>query len=77
MRHYETTAGYVTRAEAFSKLLELLREAEDTCYVIAHLHRTEESKREELLATGWRGVGQMLAKTRDIIVEFAKGKNLQ
>lgn len=72
MKHYETTAGYVTRADHYSKLMELLREAEDTCYIIAHLHRTETSKREELLATGWRGVGQMLAMTRTKILEFAK-----
>ena len=74
MKHYETTAGYVTRADAYSKLMELLREAEDTCYVISHLHRTEDSKREELMATGWRAVGQMLAKTRNTVIEFAKGK---
>lgn len=74
---YETSAGYVTRADAFSKLLHLLREAEDQCYVISHLHRTEDSKREELMATGYRAIGQMLALVRKQVVELAKGKNLQ
>lgn len=74
MKKYETVAGYVTRAESYSKLMELLREAEDTCYVISHLHNTEDSKRGALLATGWRAVGQLLAKTRATIIEFAKGK---
>lgn len=77
MRKYETTAGYVTRAETFAKLLVLLKEAEDCCYVISHLHRTEDSKREELLATGWRAIGQMLAQVHRQVIEFAKGKNLQ
>lgn len=77
MRHYETTAGYVTRAETFAKLLALIKEAEDCCYVISHLHRTETGKREELMATGWRAVGQMLDQVHHQIIQFAKGQNLQ
>jgi hypothetical protein len=74
MRKYETVGGTVTRSETLSKLLELLREAEDCCYVIAHLHRTEHSKREELLATGWRGIGEMLALVRSQVIKIAKGR---
>ena len=74
MKKYETTAGYVTRTETLAKLLELLKEAEDCCYVIAHLHRTEDAKHEALLATGWRGIGQMLALVHRKVIEIAKGK---
>lgn len=74
MRKYETTAGYVTRADHFAKLLALLREAEDCCYVIAHLHRTETSTHEEMMAKGWRTVGQQMALIHRQIIEFAKGK---
>jgi hypothetical protein len=74
MKKYETTAGYVTRTETLAKLLELLKEAEDCCYVIAHLHRTEDSKQEALLATGWRAVGQMISLVHRKVIEIAKGK---
>lgn len=59
MRHYETVAGVVTRGETLSKLLHDIKEAEDLCYVLAHLHNTEDSDTDRLLATGWRGIGQL------------------
>ena len=37
MSKYETSAGYVTRADAFAKFCHLIREAEDQAYVISHL----------------------------------------
>lgn len=74
MKHYETKAGYVTRADTMAKLTELMREAEDCCYVIAHLHRTETGHKDEGIATGWRAVGQLLARARDVMISLGMGK---
>ena len=71
---YETSAGYVTRADAFAKLQHHLSEAQDQCYVIAHLLRTEDSAKDELMATGWRAIGQLLARVSDQILKLGMGK---
>lgn len=71
---YETSAGYVTKADTFAKLQHHLKEAEDMCYVISHLLRTEDSHKDELLATGWRAVGQLLARVSDQILKLGMGK---
>ena len=74
MRKYETVGGVVTRGETIAKLTDLLREAEECCYVVSHLHRAEDGHKDELLATGWRGIGQLLERTRAQIIELEKGR---
>ena len=74
MSKYETSAGYVTRADAYAKLCHLLREAEDQCYVISHLLRTEDSRKDELMATGWRGIGQLLSRVHDQVLKLGQGR---
>lgn len=74
MRHYETVTGIITRQETMAKLTQLMREAEDCCYVIAHLHRTEVGHVDEQLATGWRASGQLLARARDVMISLSMGK---
>jgi hypothetical protein len=74
MKHYETLGGTITRTETMAKLTELMRESEDCCYVIAHLHRTESGHKDEQIATGWRAVGQLLARARDVMVSLGMGK---
>jgi hypothetical protein len=74
MSKYETISGYVTRGEAFSKLLHHLNEAADQAAVISHLHNTEASEMEALMAKGWIGVHQMLLLVRDKILTMAKDK---
>ncbi len=74
MSKYETSAGYVTRADAFAKLCHFLKEAEDQCYVISHLLRTEDSKKDELMATGWRAIGQLLDQVHRQVLRLGQGK---
>jgi len=74
MSKYETSAGYVTKDLAYSKLIHLLKEAEDQCYVISHLIRTETTTKDELLATGWRGIGQLLAHVSDQVLKLGQGR---
>ena len=74
MSKYETSAGYVTRADAFAKLCHLLKEAEDQCYIISHLTNTEDNKKDELMATGWRGIGQLLDRVHAQILKLGQGR---
>ncbi len=74
MSKYETSAGYVTRADAFAKFCHLIREAEDQAYVISHLQRTESGHKDELLATGWRGIGQLLSRVHDQVLKLGQGR---
>jgi len=74
MSKYSTTAGYVTRADAFAKLQHHLKEAEDQCYVVSHLLRSEDSNKDELLATGFRGIGQLLARVSDQVIKLGQGR---
>ena len=71
MKKYETVGGTITRGETYAKLMDHLREAEECCYVISHLHNTEDSAMDRTLAHGWRGIGQLLEQTRNKIMYFA------
>jgi hypothetical protein len=74
MRHYETTAGYVTRQENFAKILELMRELESCFYVAAHLHLTETGHRDANIATGFRAMGQLMSRARDQVLALGQGR---
>ena len=74
MSKYETTAGHVTRAEAYSKLMWHLREAQDQAAVLAHLHNTEDSQLDKLLAKGWLGVSEMFKLVIHQITGLAANK---
>ena len=74
MSKYETTGGYVTRSEAYSKLMHHLIEAADQAAVLSHLHNTEASPMDQLVAKGWLGIHQLLLLTRDNIIKLAANK---
>jgi hypothetical protein len=78
MRKYERTAGTVTRDETYRKLCEELIEVEELCAVMSHLHAAEDAtSRGQLLATGWRGMSQMIHLIRDQVSKLAAGKLLR
>lgn len=49
-----------------------LEEAENQALVIGHLHNTEDSNMDKLLAKGWYGVGEMLHNARVQIMRLAQ-----
>lgn len=78
MKKYERTAGAVTREETYRKLCEELIEVEELCAVMAHLHAAEsDTAKAQLLATGWRGMSQMIHLIRDQVSKLAAGKLLR
>lgn len=71
---FETEGGVVTRGMTYAKMLDHLREARDCAYVLGHLHQTEGSDMDALLAKGWRGVGEMLQLVEHKITQMAMRK---
>lgn len=74
MSKYSTIGGQVTRGEAFSKLLHHLNEAADQAAVLSHLHNTEISEMDQLMAKGWLGIHELMLRMRHTITEMAKNK---
>jgi hypothetical protein len=74
IKKYERVAGVVTHGETFNKLNETLIECEELCAVLAHLHATEDSPKDRLLATGWRGVSQLMYRIRAQVIKLAQGR---
>lgn len=72
MSNLPTIGGVVTRGEVFSKLLHHLDETQDMCATMAHLHRTEDTEQDRLLAHGWLGMAELIKRMRFQIVELAK-----
>jgi hypothetical protein len=68
---FSTIGGIATKDEAYRKLMHHLEEAQNQALVIGHLHNTEDSKMDKLLAKGWYGVGEMLQMTREQIRQLA------
>lgn len=71
---FETLGGQVTRGETYVRIMDLLRELQDQCYVMAHLHATEDGAKDQLLATGWRGCGEMFKLVQHKVTALAQNK---
>ncbi len=72
MSKYETVGGQVTRGEAYAKLLEFLREAQDQALVLAHLHNTESSDHDKASARGWLMIAEQLRRMQHVITDLAR-----
>jgi hypothetical protein len=72
--NFSTRGGVVTRSEAYVKLLHHLDEARDQAAVISHLHKTEGTKKDDVMAMGWFAVAELMRRTRDQVTELAQGK---
>lgn len=72
--NFSTIGGQVTRGETYSKLLHHLSEAEDCMQVMGHLHQTEDTDKDRLLAHGWRGMAELIQRLRTQITKLAMGQ---
>ena len=77
MSKYETTAGYVTRADTLAQIMEKNRELEELYYVMGHLHALQDTPHENLLAYGWRGMGELTKRIQHQVLILAQGKLMQ
>lgn len=71
---YETIGGVVTRGECYAKLIDLLDQVMDQCAVMAHLHNTEGSDSDKLLAKGWLGMVELMSRIRHQMTQLAQGR---
>lgn len=74
MSKYSTTGGVPTRSEAYTKLIWHLREAADQAAVLSHLHNTEDTQLEKLVAKGWLGIHELLLRLVAQITKLAANK---
>lgn len=72
--NFETEGGVVTRGATYAKMLDHLREARDCAAVLGHLHKTEDTEWDNLLAKGWYGVAEMIKLIEEKITQLAMRK---
>jgi hypothetical protein len=60
-------------AEKPSLLIEHLRSAQSQAAIMAHLHNTEGSDKDKLLAKGWLAVSEGLKLMQHKVIEMAQG----
>ncbi len=72
--NFSTKGGIVTRSETYTMLLHHLDEARDCCAVIAHLHQTEDTDKDRVMAMGWLAVAELQKRMREKVTELAMGK---
>ena len=71
---YSTIGGHITRGETYAKLTDHLREAQDCCDMMGHLHNTEGNDMDKTLAKGWLGMSQLLREVTNKITQLAANK---
>lgn len=71
---YETEAGQASEAITYSRLCEHLRLAAEACYVLGHLRKAND---DELIGTGFLGIGQLLDKMVGQVTLLATKGRLQ
>lgn len=63
-----------TKSEEYSKLIEYLRKAQESCAMLAHLNNADGDKMGGLLATGWLGISEILKKIIHEVTQLAMGR---
>lgn len=63
-----------TVQEEYAKLLEYLVKSQESCAMIAHLTRAQGSKKDDVLATGWLGISELLKRIQTQITKLAMGR---
>ncbi len=73
MTHIPTVAGYATRGEVYTKLMYHLNECQDLAAVMSHLHNTEDSHKDKLMARAWLQVSEQFKMSRKTLIKLASG----
>ena len=72
--NFSTKGGLVSRSDTYVKLLHHLDEARDCAAVIAHLHQTEDTNKDRVMAMGWLAIANLMKRIREKVTELAMGK---
>lgn len=71
---FPTLGGVVTRGETYAKLMHHINESQNLAAVLAHLHQTEGTDMDRLLAKGWLGVSELFRVTGKKVTALAMNK---
>lgn len=72
---YETVGGQASESVTYSRLTEHLRLAAEAAMVLGHLRK---SNNDDLIGTGFLGIGQMLLMIVDNVTKLAmRGRVIQ
>lgn len=72
-----------TRNEAFAKLIDALRVAQEQAAIIAHLHNanvsegligSESSSKERMMAKAWLVISETMKVTQHSVIKLAQGR---
>lgn len=74
MSKIETVGGQPSRSATYLKILDLIRELESQCAVMAHLHNTEGNDMDKILARGWLGMSELFNRAATQITRLAMNK---
>lgn len=69
---YQTIAGDVSEDLTFLQLLEHLRLAQEACYTLGHLRKSQD---DNLLGQGFLAVGEMLKLTVSNVTKLATNRS--
>lgn len=70
----QTIGGRPSREATFVKILALVDELMEQFAIMGHLHNTEDSNKDRLLAKGWLGMVELFQRIRHQIVALAQGR---
>lgn len=74
MSTYETKGGLASHGETYAKLIENIRIAQESAYLLAHLTRAQGGSRDNAVADGWVAVGEMMKRLNYQVTELAKAR---
>ncbi len=69
-----TIAGVPSRGIVYAKIMDLLRDLEDSYALMGHLHQTEGNSMDTTLAHGWLGMAELVKKQQAAVTALAMKK---
>ncbi len=69
-----TVAGIPSRGIIYAKIMDLLRDLEESYALMAHLHNTESNEMDTLLAHGWLGMSELVKKQQIAVTALGMRK---
>lgn len=63
-----------TQGETLTQLIEHLKQAQESAYLMAHLTRAMGGRKDNALADGWFSVGELLKRVNHQVIQIGQGK---
>ena len=63
-----------TQGETLTQLIDHLRLAQESAYMMAHLTRAMGGRKDNALADGWFSIGELLKRVNHQCIQIGQGK---